>query len=192
MGSSVGIVASFISVLFVRIGKVTKENVETKLKIQLTLSTLLMTGLLVPLMKLMPEVSKIEFAGVVYEASRLDLYACVASGLWSGLLIGFITEYFTSNRYAPVQGLVESCRMGAAPNIILGMALGYASTIAPIILIAVTIWVSFTFAGMYGVALAAIGTTKVGPMRCWVLPRTRKQRSVTWFIGLFMARVLCG
>ncbi len=79
------------------------------------------------------------------------------SGLWSGLAIGFITEYYTSNRYSPVQGLVESCRMGAAPNIILGLALGYMSTIAPICLIAVTIWVSFTFAGMYGIALAAIG-----------------------------------
>jgi H+-translocating diphosphatase len=78
-------------------------------------------------------------------------------GLWSGLAIGFITEYYTSNRYSPVQGLVESCRMGAAPNIILGLALGYMSTIAPICLIAVTIWVSFTFAGMYGIALAAIG-----------------------------------
>ena len=47
--------------------------------------------------------------------------------------------------------------MGAAPNIILGMALGYASTIMPILLIAVTIWLSFTFAGMYGIALSAIG-----------------------------------
>ena len=105
----------------------------------------------------MPAEAKIEFAGTVYLMSRLDVYACICSGLWSGLLIGFITEYFTSNRYAPVRNLVESCRMGAAPNIILGMALGYASTIAPIILIAVTIWVAFTFAGMYGIALAAIG-----------------------------------
>jgi len=105
----------------------------------------------------MPEEALIEFAGVVYKASRLDVYACVCSGLWSGLLIGFITEYYTSNRYSPVQGLVESTRMGAAPNIILGMALGYQSTIVPIILIAATIWVSFTLAGMYGIALAAIG-----------------------------------
>ena len=50
----------------------------------------------------MPEEAKIEFAGVVYLASRLDVYACICSGLWSGLLIGFITEYYTSNRYAPV------------------------------------------------------------------------------------------
>ena len=157
MISAVGIVASYISVLFVRVGEVTAENVETKLKVQLTLSTVLMTGLLIPLLKLMPEEAKIEFAGVIYMASRLDVYACICSGLWSGLLIGFITEYFTSNRYSPVQNLVESCRMGAAPNIILGMALGYASTIMPIILIAVTIWVAFTYAGMYGIALAAIG-----------------------------------
>ena len=47
--------------------------------------------------------------------------------------------------------------MGAAPNIILGMALGYSSTILPIIVIAITIYVSFTFAGMYGIALAALG-----------------------------------
>lgn len=47
--------------------------------------------------------------------------------------------------------------MGAAPNIILGLALGYTSTVIPILCLAVTIYVSFTFAGMYGVALSAIG-----------------------------------
>ena len=72
-------------------------------------------------------------------------------------MIGLITEYYTSNNYGPVQQLVESTRMGAAPNIILGLALGYSSTILPIILIAMTIWYSFTYAGMYGIALAAIG-----------------------------------
>lgn len=47
--------------------------------------------------------------------------------------------------------------MGAAPNIILGLALGYMSTIVPIICLAITIFVSFTFADMYGVALSALG-----------------------------------
>lgn len=47
--------------------------------------------------------------------------------------------------------------MGAAPNIILGLALGYMSTIIPILCLAVTIYISFTYAGMYGVALAALG-----------------------------------
>lgn len=47
--------------------------------------------------------------------------------------------------------------MGAAPNIILGLALGYMSTIIPILCLAVTIFISFTFAGMYGISLAALG-----------------------------------
>jgi Na+/H+-translocating membrane pyrophosphatase len=47
--------------------------------------------------------------------------------------------------------------MGAAPNIILGLALGYMSNVVPILCIAATIYVSFSFAGMYGIALAALG-----------------------------------
>lgn len=50
MITSVGIVASYISVLFVRVGELTAENVETKLKVQLMLSTILMTGLMIPLL----------------------------------------------------------------------------------------------------------------------------------------------
>jgi len=157
MVSAIGIIASYVSVLFVRVGEVTSENVENKLKLQLTLSTSIMTAFLYAIIFVMPEVTLIEFAGVKYEPTRWHIFACVVSGLWSGLAIGFITEYYTSNKYGPVQTLVESTRMGAAPNIILGLALGYMSTIAPILLIAITIWVSFTFAGMYGVALAAIG-----------------------------------
>jgi len=77
--------------------------------------------------------------------------------LWTGLLIGFITEYYTSNKYSPVRKLVDSCKMGAAPNIILGLAVGYESTIVPILALAVTTYYAFSTAGMYGVALAALG-----------------------------------
>jgi inorganic pyrophosphatase len=78
-------------------------------------------------------------------------------GLISGFLIGIVTEYFTSNEYAPVKELSESCKKGAAPNIIKGLAVGYLSAVIPIICIAITIFVSFKFAGMYGIALAALG-----------------------------------
>ena len=67
MVSSVGILASFISVLFARIGEVTSENVESKLKMQLALSTIFMTGLLVPLVFIMPAETLIEFAGIEYK-----------------------------------------------------------------------------------------------------------------------------
>lgn len=58
-----------------------------------------MSLMLIPAMKIMPESAEIEFAGVNYDLTRYNLYACIAAGLWSGLLIGYITEYFTSNKY---------------------------------------------------------------------------------------------
>lgn len=78
-------------------------------------------------------------------------------GLWSGMVIGFITEYYTSNSYAPTLSLADACRNGPAPNIILGLALGYASVVIPILAITATIAYAFSVAGMYGIGLAALG-----------------------------------
>ncbi|KAJ6408119.1 hypothetical protein OIU84_011430 [Salix udensis] len=86
-----------------------------------------------------------------------QLFLCVAVGLWAGLIIGFVTEYYTSNAYSPVQDVADSCRTGAATNVIFGLALGYKSVIIPIFAIAVSIFVSFSFAAMYGIAVAALG-----------------------------------
>lgn len=124
---------------------------------QLVYSSLIMTVLLIPAVYILPATIKLPFGGTTYDASQWQLFGCVAIGLWTGLLIGFITEYYTSNKYSPVRELVDSCRMGAAPNIILGLAVGYQSTIVPILALGVTIYYSFSVAGMYGVALSAIG-----------------------------------
>jgi inorganic pyrophosphatase len=78
-------------------------------------------------------------------------------GLWSGLIIGIATEYYTSHSYAPTRELARACTYDAATNVIKGLALGYMSTIIPIICLAVTIMFAFKWAAMYGVALAAIG-----------------------------------
>jgi inorganic pyrophosphatase len=157
MVTAVGILASFIAQFFARFGEVHETNVESKLKMQLLWSSLIMTGLVASLVTLLPENTKIPFGGELYSVSQWELFGCVVIGLWTGLLIGFITEYYTSNQYSPVRELVDSTRMGAAPNIILGLALGYESTIIPIVALAITIYYSFMSAGMYGVALAAIG-----------------------------------
>ncbi|GFZ04060.1 inorganic H pyrophosphatase family protein [Actinidia rufa] len=85
------------------------------------------------------------------------LFLCVGVGLWAGLIIGFVTEYYTSNAYSPVQDVADSCRTGAATNVIFGLALGYKSVIIPIFAIAISIFVSFSFAAMYGIAMAALG-----------------------------------
>jgi len=157
MVSSMGIAASFITTFFIYIGEVNESNIELKLKLQLVISTIIMTALITPLLSYLPESADMDFINRSYEATEWELFGCIALGLWSGLGIGFITEYYTSNKFSPVINLAESCRMGAAPNIILGLALGYASTIVPIILLGSTILAAFTWSGMYGVALAAIG-----------------------------------
>lgn len=85
-------------------------------------------------------------------------------GLWSGMLIGLSTEYYTSNKYGPTQELAYSTEYGPAPVIIKGLALGYLSNIVPIFCLSATILVAFKFAAMYGVAMAAIGMLGVLPI----------------------------
>ena len=89
--------------------------------------------------------------------TNIQVFICSLCGLISGFLIGIITEYYTSNEFYPVQELSESCKKGAAPNIIKGLALGYMSCVVPIFCLAITIYVSFKLADMYGIAVAALG-----------------------------------
>merc|ERR1712193_233799 len=76
----------------------------------------------------------------------------VTTGLWAGLVIGFITEYYTSNQYQPVQEVAESCQTGAATNIIYGLALGYKSAVIPCLALAIAIYTGYGLAKMFGVA----------------------------------------
>jgi len=151
--TAVGIVVSFITVAFARINM----TIENKLKTQLIVSTILMTVFLIPTINILPETSAIEFAGKEYAASRWEIYGCIILGLWSGLVIGISTEYYTSNTFRPTQELAEACNYDAATNIIKGLALGYMSNIIPIVCLAVTVLFAFYWAAMYGIALAAIG-----------------------------------
>merc|ERR1719172_548290 len=85
--------------------------------------------------------------------------ACVSiiTGLWAGLIIGITTEYYTSHTYRPVREVVDAQEVSAATGIIFGLALGYKSCIIPCFCIGATICVSHVVAGMYGIALAALG-----------------------------------
>jgi len=155
--TAIGIVASLICQFFAYIKT---ENVETQLKIQLWVSTILMSVMIIPAIFVLPDGVDgvaIQFAGQTYGASHWECYICIILGLWSGLIIGLITEYYTSKENSPTRDLAIACQHGAAPNIINGLALGYLSTVVPIFCLAITVLVSFYFAAMYGVALAAIG-----------------------------------
>merc|ERR1719337_543918 len=87
----------------------------------------------------------------------LKAFACTMMGTIGGLIIGLITEYFTSHSFTPVRELATACKSGTAVNIIFGMALGYKSCIIPVFTLASAIYVSFAQCDLYGIALAALG-----------------------------------
>ena len=155
-GIVVGIVTSVLATNFMSVDENTK--IERALKVQIFVSTVLMTPCLYFLaifcLPLDFDFPKVEEGGHV---SSHNAFACTALGLWSGLAIGIVTEYYTSTNYWPVQKVAHASSSGAAPNIILGLALGYRSTVIPVICIAVSIFVSFSLANMYGISLAALG-----------------------------------
>ncbi|KAI5415676.1 Pyrophosphate-energized vacuolar membrane proton pump 1 [Lathyrus oleraceus] len=158
--SSVGLLVCFLTTLFATDFfeiKLVKE-IEPALKKQLVISTVLMTvGIAIVSWIALPSTFTIFNFGEQKVVKNWQLFLCVSVGLWAGLIIGFVTEYYTSNAYSPVQDVADSCRTGAATNVIFGLALGYKSVIIPIFAIAISIFVSFSFAAMYGVAVAALG-----------------------------------
>ena len=92
-----------------------------------------------------------------YFFSNFHAAFAVMAGLVAGLVIGGITEYYTSSSYNPVKEIAKQSETGPATNIISGMAIGMRSTAIPILLICIAIFISYYVLNLYGIALAAVG-----------------------------------
>ena len=86
-----------------------------------------------------------------------NIFYALLIGLVSGIIIGLVTEYYTSATRRPTQGVALSSETGAATNIISGLSLGMMSTVVPILVVCGAIYVSYSFASIYGIAIAAVG-----------------------------------
>lgn len=94
-------------------------------------------------------------AGTTYSA--LGVFIAIAVGLASGIGIGYITEHYTGTGTKPVWGIVRQSVTGPATNLIAGLGVGMRSTALPILMLAAAILVSYHVAGLYGIAIAAVG-----------------------------------
>jgi len=139
--AGVGIVASIIGSLFVR-GK-EGSNVQAALR----LGTFISGGLVI--------IASFVLSKMFFESYNTAI--AVTAGLVAGIVIGQITEYYTSSDYKHVKEIAKQSETGAATNIIYGLAIGMQSTAIPIIVIAAAIFVAYQSSEMYGIALAAVG-----------------------------------
>ncbi len=145
-----------ISLLTMMMARVTEEarSVEKTLKRQLLFSTVLMSIALYFLTN-WAMVDQFEIQQQV--VTKWQVLFSVLSGLWGGLIIGYITEYYTSHSYGPVRQIAHASKTGAATNIIYGLSAGYMSSVIPVLTISLIVYLSWHFAGMYGIAMAALG-----------------------------------
>ncbi|MSS19019.1 sodium-translocating pyrophosphatase [Pseudoramibacter porci] len=139
--AGLGLLASIIGTLIVRVSR--DSNPQRALQT----GTYVSSGLIIIISLVLSK----QFFGGFRQA------AAIISGLVVGVIIGLLTEYYTSDDYKPVQEIAKESETGAGTTVISGIAVGMKSTAFPILLICVAIFIAYKTAGLYGIALAAVG-----------------------------------
>ena len=150
--AAIGIIMSIIGTFFVRVKD--GGNPQTALNIgEFGSAGLMLVASFFIINQMLPETWT--FGGTTF--TSMGVFYAVLAGLVAGLAVGKVTEYYTGTGTPPVNSIVKQSETGAATTIIAGLGVGMMSTMIPIILIAAAILVSHHFAGLYGIAIAAVG-----------------------------------
>ncbi|MCB9892281.1 MAG: sodium-translocating pyrophosphatase [Planctomycetes bacterium] len=154
--AAIGIVASIVGTFFV------KSEDESGLSAALFRGLLVASGVLIvggAIMTLImqPEYTAKTLLGEKVTYGAWSIYGAIVVGLVIGVIIGRITEYYTSEQKGPAQEIANQSQTGAATNIIHGLATGMLSTALPIVVVCIGIMVTYDLAGIYGIAVAAVG-----------------------------------
>ncbi|NOY01024.1 MAG: sodium-translocating pyrophosphatase [Verrucomicrobia bacterium] len=147
-----GIVASIIGTFFVKVkdGGSPHKALNTG---EIVAAVILLIAAAVLVNQMLPATWEIDGK----EYAWWGVLVAIGVGLTSGLLIGMVTEYYTGTGKPPVLDIVKQSMTGSATNIIAGLGVGMLSTAIPIIILAVAILSAHHFAGLYGIAIAAVG-----------------------------------
>jgi K(+)-stimulated pyrophosphate-energized sodium pump len=148
---SISILSSIIGTFFVKLGK--DQGIMKAFYKGLAVAAILSAVGFYPVIK------KLSVAGLFLSTTKLYFASLVGLFVTAGIFI--ITEYYTSKKYAPVKSIALASQTGHATNIITGLSIGMKSTALPIILISLGILISFSLAGIYGVALATMAMLSI-------------------------------
>ncbi|MEO1980548.1 MAG: sodium-translocating pyrophosphatase [Fuerstiella sp.] len=150
--AAAGVLASVVGTFFVNADESTSPQKALN-RGELVAAGFMLLASLAIIMGVMPETWT--FAG--RELGRVGVFMATLIGLGCGLLIGVVTEYYTGSNGKPVREIAEQSVTGAATNIIAGLGVGMLSTAIPISLLSAAIIGAHHFAGLYGIAIAAVG-----------------------------------
>ncbi|MDI9418560.1 MAG: sodium-translocating pyrophosphatase [Bacillota bacterium] len=149
-----GVIACVVGIAYILLKELSEDP-----RRELNVSTFVSAGLTIALAGVMSwsMFRGEDLSGLSFNMGPLSPWLASVLGIVAGVVIGFIAEYYTSYDFAPTKSIAGASIEGPALTITQGMAVGMRSTMAPVLLLGATVIAAYGVAGMYGIAMAAVG-----------------------------------